>query len=100
MAVAVYPGTFDPLTRGHEDVMRRSARIFDRAILAVAERMATAIKGEPIAFAFKARSEAVRRMMLPAQVPISWVVPLTPEAGACDGTESQAPGPAPGAGAC
>jgi pantetheine-phosphate adenylyltransferase len=37
MAVAVYPGTFDPLTCGHEDVMRRAARIFDRAILAVAD---------------------------------------------------------------
>ena len=29
MAIAVYPGTFDPLTRGHEDIMKRAARIFD-----------------------------------------------------------------------
>lgn len=36
MAIAVYPGTFDPLTRGHEDIMRRAARIFDKAILGVA----------------------------------------------------------------
>jgi pantetheine-phosphate adenylyltransferase len=35
--VAIYPGTFDPITRGHEDLARRAARIFDRVILAVAE---------------------------------------------------------------
>lgn len=32
----VYPGTFDPLTRGHEDLVRRAARIFDRVVVAVA----------------------------------------------------------------
>jgi pantetheine-phosphate adenylyltransferase len=35
--IAVYPGTFDPMTLGHEDLMRRAARLFDRLILAVAE---------------------------------------------------------------
>jgi pantetheine-phosphate adenylyltransferase len=34
---AVYPGTFDPFTRGHEDLTRRAARIFDRVIVAVAD---------------------------------------------------------------
>jgi pantetheine-phosphate adenylyltransferase len=33
---AVYPGTFDPMTLGHEDLMRRACRLFDRLILAVA----------------------------------------------------------------
>jgi pantetheine-phosphate adenylyltransferase len=33
---AVYPGTFDPMTLGHEDLMRRAANLFDRLILAVA----------------------------------------------------------------
>ena len=33
---AVYPGTFDPMTLGHEDLMRRAARLFPRLILAVA----------------------------------------------------------------
>jgi pantetheine-phosphate adenylyltransferase len=33
---AVYPGTFDPMTLGHEDLMRRAAGLFDRMILAVA----------------------------------------------------------------
>ena len=33
---AVYPGTFDPMTLGHEDLMGRAARLYDRLILAVA----------------------------------------------------------------
>ena len=33
---AVYPGTFDPMTLGHEDLMRRASRLFDRLIVAVA----------------------------------------------------------------
>jgi pantetheine-phosphate adenylyltransferase len=32
----IYPGTFDPITRGHEDLVRRAARIFDRVVVAVA----------------------------------------------------------------
>ncbi len=32
----VYPGTFDPITRGHEDLVRRAARIFDEVVVAVA----------------------------------------------------------------
>jgi pantetheine-phosphate adenylyltransferase len=35
--VAIYPGTFDPITRGHEDLVRRAANLFDRVILAIAE---------------------------------------------------------------
>ncbi|HQR03889.1 MAG: pantetheine-phosphate adenylyltransferase [Proteobacteria bacterium] len=34
--VAVYAGTFDPLTRGHEDIARRATRIFDRVIVGIA----------------------------------------------------------------
>lgn len=33
---AVYPGTFDPITLGHEDIVRRAAQLFDRVIVAVA----------------------------------------------------------------
>lgn len=36
MVVAVYPGTFDPLTCGHEDLVQRAARLFDRVIVGVA----------------------------------------------------------------
>ena len=35
--VAIYPGTFDPITRGHEDLVRRASSLFDRLILAIAE---------------------------------------------------------------
>ncbi|MBI3081614.1 MAG: pantetheine-phosphate adenylyltransferase, partial [Gemmatimonadetes bacterium] len=34
--IAVYPGSFDPITRGHEDLIRRSLRFADRVIVAVA----------------------------------------------------------------
>jgi pantetheine-phosphate adenylyltransferase len=35
MTVAVYPGTFDPLTNGHLDLIKRSVRMFDRLIVAI-----------------------------------------------------------------
>jgi len=35
--VALYPGTFDPVTNGHVDLVRRAAKIFDRVIVAVAK---------------------------------------------------------------
>ena len=34
---AIYPGTFDPLTNGHTDLVERAARIFDKVIVAVAK---------------------------------------------------------------
>ncbi len=37
MIRAVYPGTFDPLTRGHEDLVRRASTLFDSLILGVAD---------------------------------------------------------------
>lgn len=33
---AVYPGTFDPITNGHDDLVRRAASIFDRVVVAIA----------------------------------------------------------------
>ena len=36
MRTAVYPGSFDPITNGHLDVIQRAARLFDRVIVAVA----------------------------------------------------------------
>lgn len=33
---AMYPGTFDPITLGHEDLVRRASRLFDRVVVAVA----------------------------------------------------------------
>lgn len=40
MLKVVYPGTFDPLTRGHEDIVRRAARLFDRVVVGIADSAA------------------------------------------------------------
>ena len=37
MIKAVYPGTFDPLTRGHEDLVRRASRLFGSLVLGIAD---------------------------------------------------------------
>ena len=37
MTTVVYPGTFDPMTRGHEDIVRRAAKLFPKVIVAVAK---------------------------------------------------------------
>ena len=39
MSLAVYPGTFDPITNGHVDIVRRSLTIFDRVVVALAENV-------------------------------------------------------------
>ncbi len=39
--VAIYPGSFDPITRGHEDIARRTLRVADRLIIAVAHTAST-----------------------------------------------------------
>lgn len=36
MRVAIYPGTFDPITNGHMDVIKRAKKLFDRVLVAVA----------------------------------------------------------------
>ncbi len=53
--VCVYPGTFDPITNGHVDLVKRGARLFDRLIVAVAESPA---KGP--AFSLEQRLEFAR----------------------------------------
>jgi pantetheine-phosphate adenylyltransferase len=37
MLRAVYPGTFDPMTRGHEDLVRRASKLFDHVVVGVAD---------------------------------------------------------------
>ena len=43
--VAIYPGSFDPITKGHEDIARRTLRIADRLIVAVAHTATQTKKG-------------------------------------------------------
>ncbi len=38
---AMYPGTFDPITLGHEDLVRRAAQLFDRVVVAIADNPAS-----------------------------------------------------------
>ena len=40
MRIAVYPGTFDPITNGHSDIVARAAALFDKVVVAVAENPA------------------------------------------------------------
>ena len=55
---AVYPGTFDPITNGHQDLVRRAAGIFDRVIVAIAANTHKA----PL-FSLEKRVELARRVL-------------------------------------
>jgi len=37
LTIAIYPGTFDPITNGHIDIATRAARLFDKIVIAIAE---------------------------------------------------------------
>lgn len=58
----LYPGTFDPITNGHHDLIRRAAELFDRVVVAVA-----ADTGKEPAFNLEERVELVRTVI--ADVP-------------------------------
>jgi pantetheine-phosphate adenylyltransferase len=55
--VAIYPGSFDPITRGHEDIARRTLRVADRLIIAVAH---TATQSKNSLFEVEERLELMR----------------------------------------
>jgi pantetheine-phosphate adenylyltransferase len=59
---AVYPGTFDPITNGHHDLMRRASTIFDRVVVAIAANP----NKEPM-FPLEMRVDMARRVL--ADVP-------------------------------
>ena len=44
MNIVIYPGTFDPITNGHFDLIERAARIFDKVVIAVAASVLPAIR--------------------------------------------------------
>ena len=58
--IAVFPGTFDPITLGHQDLIRRSARLFGTVIVAVA-----AAHHKKTMFTLDERLEAVREVFQP-----------------------------------
>ena len=43
LRVGIYPGTFDPITNGHLDIIRRAAKIVDRLVIGVARNDAIAV---------------------------------------------------------
>ncbi len=55
--VAIYPGSFDPITRGHEDIARRTLRIADRLVMAVAH---TSSQSKKSLFQVEERVEMIR----------------------------------------
>lgn len=57
MSKAIYPGTFDPITNGHTDLILRATRIFDSVIVAIAENPAK----NPM-FSFEERIAMVEQM--------------------------------------
>lgn len=62
MTIAVYPGTFDPITNGHSDLVARAALLFDKVIVAVAASPSKA----PV-FELEEREALIRQVM--ADVP-------------------------------
>ncbi len=56
MRIAVYPGSFDPLTNGHLDIIRRATRLFDRLLVAVLEN-----EGKSPLFSVPERMELIAR---------------------------------------
>lgn len=58
--IAVYPGTFDPITNGHSDLVMRAARMFDHIIVAVAENA----EKSPL-FSLEERIDLARRALQP-----------------------------------
>ena len=57
--VAIYPGSFDPFTNGHEDIVRRSLGFVDQLVVAVAHRSTAAKKG---LFSIPERVEMIREI--------------------------------------
>jgi len=54
----VYPGTFDPLTRGHEDLVRRATKLFDPLILGIADS-----KSKRTFFTMQERADMAREVL-------------------------------------
>jgi pantetheine-phosphate adenylyltransferase len=60
MNKAIYPGTFDPITRGHEDLVRRAAALFSSVVVGVADS-----RGKSPFFTLQERIEMARDVLSP-----------------------------------
>jgi len=60
MVKAVYPGTFDPITRGHEDLVRRAATLFEEVVVGVADS-----RGKQPFFTLEERLRLAREVLKP-----------------------------------
>ncbi|MBM3345533.1 MAG: pantetheine-phosphate adenylyltransferase [Betaproteobacteria bacterium] len=58
MTIAVYPGTFDPITSGHEDLVRRASILFDRVVVGVADS-----RGKKPFFSLQERIDLASRVL-------------------------------------
>ena len=56
MTIAIYPGSFDPITKGHLDIATRAAKIFDKLVIGVYET-----PNKPILFTTQERVELIRQ---------------------------------------
>ena len=56
MTIAIYPGSFDPITNGHIDIATRASRLFEKIIIAVFET-----PGKPLSFSIEERVELARQ---------------------------------------
>jgi pantetheine-phosphate adenylyltransferase len=56
VTIAVYPGTFDPITNGHLDIVQRAARLFDRIVIGVYEK-----SNKHLVFSTEERVELAKR---------------------------------------
>lgn len=58
-STVVYPGTFDPITRGHEDIINRASKIFNKVIIAIA----AVSTGKQFSFAIDRRVELAKNAL-------------------------------------
>ena len=70
MKTAVYPGTFDPITHGHSDIIRRGFRMFTRVIVAIAPNPGKhpLFSTQELASAFMAEHQSAARCELGSSV--------------------------------
>ena len=61
MTIVVYPGTFDPITNGHLDIVQRAARLFDRIVASIPNVEVKSFSGLTVDFARKEKAPIMIR---------------------------------------